>query len=88
MEAGHEKFLVAAETATLVEADSSFSFLNLPNDETEAKIVQTNMVAYDNLVWVINFKSDLRGYLEAIMASKRSNPHFLVGVELMEVLYK
>ena len=68
-------FLVAAKPTTLVEI-SGFFFLLYNEVQKKVQTVQTNMVAY--AIWATNFKSevrcDLRGCLEAIVASK---PHFL-----------
>ena len=71
-------FLPAAKPTGLVEASYvlSFFFFLPPFGPKRVKTAQTNMVAY--VVWDINFKSDfridLRGCLEAVLASK---PHFL-----------
>ena len=75
-------YLVAAKpsNSSRGELSPSFFFLLLSHEvQKKVQTVQTNMVAY--VVWAINFKSevrsDLRGCLEAIGASK---PHFLCWV--------
>ena len=76
----HLVFLVAAKPTTLVEISGfflSFIFFLLSHEvQKKVQTVQTNMVLY--AIWATNFESevrcDLRGCLEAIVASK---PHFL-----------
>ena len=90
-------FLVAAKPTTLVETNSSSFFLLsffLIICPKMAKTVQTNMVAY--VILAINFKSevrsDLRGYLEAVVASEANKTTLAVvqvGVsENREVHYR
>ena len=70
-----KSFLVAAKPSNSSRGELS-SFFLLSKCKKRVKTVQTNMVAY--VIWAINFKSevrsDLRGCLEAIVASKS---HFL-----------